>query len=81
MSRAQQNAIESTETGNSATSTTAANTSEAAEQQDINTGESNLAKFAANNPYVQGGQADVLATKQLANTADATAAGAAAKNE
>jgi hypothetical protein len=81
MSRAQQNAIESTETGNAATSTTAANTSESAEQADINSGQSQLAKFAANNPYVQGGQADTVEGQQIAGAADATAAGAMAKNQ
>lgn len=81
MSRAQQGAIESTETGNSATSTTAATASQQAEQADINSGESQLAKFAANNPYVQGAQAQTVADQQAANTADATAAGAQAKNQ
>lgn len=81
MSRAQQGAIESTETGNSATSTTAATASQAAEQADINSGQSQLAKFAANNPYVQGGQAQTVEDQQIANTADATATGAAAKNQ
>jgi len=81
MSRAQQGAIESTETADSAKSTTAASASQAAEQADINSGQSNLAKFAANNPYVQGGQAQTVENQQVANTADATAAGAAAKNQ
>jgi hypothetical protein len=81
MSRAQQSAIESTEAGNTAASTAAATTSEAEQQSDINTNQSQLAKFAANNPYVQGGQAQTVANQQLSNTADATAAAAAAKNQ
>lgn len=81
MSRAQQNAIEGTETGDSATSTTAATTSQQAEQSDIDTGESQLAKFAADNPYVQGGQAQTVENQQLAGTADATAAAAAKNNQ
>lgn len=81
MSRAQQGAIESTETGDSATSTSAATTSQAAEQADINNNQSQLAKFAADNPYVQGGQAESVENQQLSNTADATAASAAAKDQ
>ena len=81
MSRAQQGAIESTEAANTAASTAAATTSEAEQQSDINTNQSQLAKFAANNPYVQGGQAATVANQQLSNTADATAAAAAAKNQ
>jgi hypothetical protein len=81
MSRAQQGAIESTEAANTAASTTAATTSQQAEQQDINTGQSQLAKFAANNPYVQGGQMQTATNQQLSNTADATAQAAAAKNQ
>ncbi len=81
MSRAQQGAIESTEAANTAASTAAATTSEAEQQSDINTNQSQLAKFAANNPYVQGGQAQTVANQQLSNTADATAAAAAAKNQ
>ena len=79
MSRAQQSAIESTETGNSATSTAAANASEAEQQGDINQNESQLAKFAANNPYVQGGAFQTAENKELSNTADATAAAAKAQ--
>ena len=81
MSRAQQGAIESTETGASATSTTSATQSQQQEQEDINTGESQLAKAAANNPYVQGGQFQTAENQQLSNTADATAKAAAAKNQ
>jgi hypothetical protein len=81
MSRAQQGQIESTETANTATETAAANASQAAEQADIGTQQSQLAKFAANNPYVQGGQAQTVENQQLSGTADATAAGAAAKTQ
>ena len=78
MSRAQQGAIESTATANSATDTAAANKSEAATQADIGNQQSQLAKFAANNPYVQGGQAQTVTNQQLSGTADATAEAAKA---
>src|ERR1700732_3697318 len=78
MSRAQQGAIESTATANSATDTAAANKSEAATQADIGNQQSQLAKFAANNPYVQGGQAQTVTKQQLSGTADATAEAAKA---
>jgi len=81
MSRAQQGAIESTESADSAASTTAATTSQAEEQADINQNQSQLAKFAADNPYVQGGTMQTAENQELSNTADATAAAAAAKNQ
>jgi hypothetical protein len=81
MSRAQQGDIVNQEKANTAASTTAATASQAAEQADINTGQSQLAKFAANNPYVQGGQAQTVENQQLSGTADATAAAGMAKNQ
>jgi len=81
MSRAQQGQIESTESADSAASTTAATTSQAEEQADINQNQSQLAKFAADNPYVQGGTMQTAENQELSNTADATAAAAAAKNQ
>jgi hypothetical protein len=81
MSRAQQGQIESTATANSATDTAAADKSEAATQADIGNQQSQLAKFAANNPYVQGGALETATNKSLAGTADATAAAAAAKGQ
>lgn len=81
MSRAQQGAVLDQATDVSKTNQTNAQTSEAATQADIGTQQSQLAKFAADNPYVQGGQMDALTNRQLAGTADATAAAAAAKNQ
>jgi len=81
MSRAQQGDIVDTEKANTATSTAETQASDAATQADIGTQQSQLAKFAANNPYVQGGQMDSVTNRQLAGTADATAAAAAAKNQ
>lgn len=78
MSRAQQGQIESTETGNSATSTAAATKSQEQQQGDINEGTSQLAKFAADNPYVQGGAAQVASNQTISGAADASAEGAKA---
>ena len=81
MSRAQQGQVFDTEQANSKAATESATTSQAAEQADINQNQSQLAKFAANNPYVEGGQAQTLENRQIANTADATASAANAKNQ
>jgi|CZLA01.1.fsa_nt_gi hypothetical protein len=81
MGRAQESAISNTESANSATETAAATNSQEAEQADIGTQQSQLAKFAAANPYVQGGQAQTVGNQQLSNTADATAAAAKAQNQ
>ena len=81
MSRAQQSDVFNTEQANSATNETAAQTADKATQADIGNQQSQLAKFAAANPYVQGGQAQTVANQQLAGTADATAAAAAEKNQ
>jgi hypothetical protein len=81
MSRAQQGEVFSTEQANSATNESAAQTADQATQADIGNQQSQLAKFAAANPYVQGGQAQTVANQQLSGTADATAAAANAKNQ
>jgi hypothetical protein len=78
LSRAQQGAIESTETANSATETAAANKSQQAEQSDINQGQSQLAKFSADNPYVQGGEYQTAQNQTIAGAADASAEAAKA---
>lgn len=78
MSRAQQGQIESTETGNSKTSTDAATKSQQEQQGDINEGTSQLAKFAADNPYVQGGAAQVASNQTISGAADASAEAAKA---
>ena len=81
MSRAQQGAVLDQATDTSKTNQAEAQTSEAATQADIGTQQSQLAKFAADNPYVQGGQMDAVTNRQLAGTADATSAAAVAKNQ
>jgi hypothetical protein len=81
MGRAQETTLAKTEEANSATSTAAATASQEAEQADIATQQSQLAKYAAANPYVQGGQQQTTDIQQLSNTADATAATAKAQNQ
>ena len=81
MSRAQQGAVLDQATDTSKTNQAEAQTSEVATQADIGTQQSQLAKFAADNPYVQGGQMDAVTNRQLAGTADATSAAAVAKNQ
>jgi hypothetical protein len=81
ISRAQQGQVFSTASGESATNEAAAQASEKAEQGDIESQQSQLAKFSANNPYVQGGQEQTLSNQQLSNTADATANAAKADNQ
>ena len=81
MSRSQQSEVFNTEQANSATNETAAQQSDAATQSDISSQQSQLAKFAANNPYVQGGQAQTVTNQQLSGAADATAAAAKAGNQ
>jgi hypothetical protein len=81
MGRAQETGLANTEEANAATSEAAATASQQAAQADIGTQQSALAKFAAANPYVQGGQAESVTNQQLAGTADATAAAAKAGNQ
>jgi hypothetical protein len=81
MSRAQQSQTFSTASGESAANETAAQGSEAKDQADIDSQESQLAKSAADNPFVQGGEFQTAENKTLAGAADATATGAAAQNQ
>jgi hypothetical protein len=81
MSRAQQGQVLDQSTAQSKTNETEAQASEATQQQDITNQQSQLAKSAANNPYVQGGTLETATNKQIAGTADATAAAAAAKGQ
>ena len=81
MSRSQETAAYNTATANQATNEASAQKSDAATQDDIGTQQSQLAKFAANNPYVEGGQMETVTNRQLAGTADSTAAAARAGNE
>jgi hypothetical protein len=81
MSRSQQSEVFNTEQENSATNETAAQKSDAATQSDISNQQSQLAKFAADNPYVQGGQMETTTNRQLSGTADSTAAAAKAGNQ
>lgn len=69
MSRAQQGAIEQTATANSAADTAKSNTSLDTAQTDINNYGSAVNKFAAANPYVEGGQAETATNQQSADTA------------
>jgi hypothetical protein len=78
MSRSEQSAVLDQSRDVSKTNEAEAQKSEAATQADIGNQQSQLAKFAANNPYVQGGQMETVTNRQLAGTADATAAGARA---
>lgn len=74
MSRSQQTQTFNTASGESATNEANAQQSEQNEQQDINNQESQLAKFSANNPYVQGGEYQTAQNQTSSNTADANAA-------
>ncbi len=81
MSRAQQGQTFDTASSESQTNEAAAQASEAAEQADISQNQSQLAKFAADNPYVEGGQMQTTENRQLSNTAESTAAAAGAKGQ
>ncbi len=81
MSRAQQNQTFDTASAENKTNESNAQTSESATQTDIANQQSQLAKFAANNPYVEGGQMETTTNRQLAGTADSTAAAAAAQGQ
>ena len=78
MSRSQQGQTFSQSKDVSTTNEAEAQKSEAAEQQDIGNQQSQLAKFAANNPYMQGGEFQTATNKETAGAADATAAGSRA---
>lgn len=81
MSRSQQTQTFNTASQESATNEANAQKSEQNEQQDINQQESQLAKFSANNPYMQGGEFQSAQNKSLSNTADANAQAARAQLE
>lgn len=78
MSRAQEGSVYNTASTDSATNEAATQKSEATEQQDINEGQSQLAKFAADNPYVEGGQQQTATNRELSGTAGSTSAAAKA---
>jgi hypothetical protein len=73
LSRSQQSQVFSTAQGESSTNEANAQKSEQTEQQDINNQQSQLAKFAANNPYMQGGEFQNAQNQNIAGAADATA--------
>ena len=76
MSRAQQGETYDQSQAVSKTNESNAQTSESNTQADIKDQQSQLAKFASDNPYVQGGQMETTTNRQLAGTADSTAAAA-----
>lgn len=71
MSRSQQGSIYDTATANSGADQTAATAARTAEQGDISSYQNQLAKFAASNPYAQGGEFDTDTNKKLSAVADA----------
>jgi hypothetical protein len=73
MSRAQQQNVINTASGENAANEATAQQAEQAQQQDIGQYQSALGKFAANNPYVQGGQFQTAENAVTANTSDASA--------
>ena len=81
MSRAQQGETFDQSQELSKSNASNAQTSENATQADIKNQQSQLAKFAADNPYVEGGQMETTTNRQLAGTADSTAAAAKAGNQ
>jgi hypothetical protein len=74
MSRAQQTQVLNTATANNTADQTAATTATAAETADIGNYESQLSKYAANNPYTAGGEFQTSQNQSLAGTADAGSA-------
>lgn len=74
MSRSQQSQVLDTATANSGTDQTAATTAANAETADIGNYESQLAKYAAENPYTSGGEYQTSQNQTLAGTADAGSA-------
>jgi hypothetical protein len=71
MSRAQQGAIVKTAGAQNATLNQNSNSSFTAANQDVNNYADQVGTFQANNPYVQGGQAETAENTQLADTAAA----------
>lgn len=68
MSRGQQASVLKQSTGVSNTYNADANTSFNTENQDLANEKSDIAGFAAANPYVQGGQAETVENQQLSDT-------------
>lgn len=81
MSRSQQSTTFNTAQGENQTNEANAQSSEKATQADIGNQQSQLAKFAAGNPYVQGGEFATATNRELSNTADATANAARAAGQ
>lgn len=71
MSRSQQSQVLQTAEGNSGADQSAATKANQAEVEDIGGYEAALSKYAANNPYVQGGEYQTAQNQTLAGTADA----------
>lgn len=74
MSRAQQSDVLSQATDASKSDQTAADTARTAETADIGNYKAQLSKFAASNPYTQGGEYDTAEDKKLSSVADAGSA-------
>lgn len=70
MSRSQQSQVLSTATANSGADQTNATNAVAAENQDIGNYEAQLSKYAASNPFTEGGEFETEQNKSLAGTAD-----------
>lgn len=81
MSRAQQGQTFDTASSQNQTNEANAQATEKREQGDIGNYQSQLSKFAAANPYVQGGEYATESNKELSNTADATAEAAKAEQQ
>ncbi len=79
MSRSQQTQVFNTAQGQESTDAGDAQKALQETEGDIGDYKSQLAKFAADNPYVQGGEFQTATNQELTNTADATAQ--AAKNQ
>lgn len=74
MSRSQETQVLDTANANSSADQTAAEKAQAAETTDIGNYETQLAKFAAGNPYTAGGEYQTAQNQTLAGTADAGSA-------
>lgn len=79
MSRPQQDQTFNTATNDNATNEKTSQTAESNEANDIGTYQSTLSKFAASNPYVQGGEAATTSNQIASGTAGGNAAGTQAQ--
>jgi len=79
VSRSQSTQIFNTATDQQKTDAGNASEAENKAQEDVGNYQTQLAKFAASNPYVQGGEFQTATNQQLTNTADATANAAKAQ--